>query len=87
MQAAGQAPGAKKSELERAREHLSERLLDRLRRDQSEYAIGADDDMLEWMCDVALGDPDDTPVTTQSNLRSNWRHWERFCAAVKVKDL
>ena len=87
MQAAGRAPGAKKSELERAREHLSERLLDRLRRDQSEYAIGADDDMLEWMCDVALGDPDDTPVTTQSNLRSNWRHWERFCAAAKVKDL
>ena len=32
------------------------------------------------MCEVAQGDPEDTPVTTQANLRSNWRHWERFCA-------
>ena len=42
--------------------------------------------MLEWMCEVTLGDPDDTPVTTQSNLQSNWRHWERFCLAAGLSD-
>jgi len=29
-----------------------------------------------------MGDPDDTPLNTQSNLRSNWRHWAKYCAAV-----
>ena len=38
--------------------------------------------MLEWMCDMTMGDPDDTPVNTQSNLRSDWRHWAKYCAAV-----
>ena len=61
--------------------------MESIEKDNSVYAIRASKDMLEWMCDVTLGDPDDTPVTTQSNLRSNWRHWERFCAAAGVDDI
>ena len=34
------------------------------------------------MCEWTQGDPDDTPLNTQSNLRSNWRHWEKYCAWV-----
>ena len=70
------------SELSRARERLTERAFDRLRHDTSEYALRADDGVLRWVVAVAQGDPGDQPVTTQSNLRSNWRHWERFCAHV-----
>lgn len=75
------------SELDRARDELAGRLMESIEKDNSVYAIRASKDMLEWMCDVTLGDPDDTPVTTQSNLRSNWRHWERFCAAAGVDEL
>lgn len=69
------------SELARARAELGKRMYERLRQDTSEHAIRASDEMLEWMCDITMGDPADLPVTTHSNLRSNWRHWERFCAA------
>ena len=70
------------SELDVARDNMRDKLYDKIRADTSEHALRADDDMLRWMCEVSVGDPDDTPVNTQSNLRSNWRHWEKFCAAV-----
>ena len=70
------------SELDRARERVAGQLFDKLRADTSEHALAANDTMLQWMCEVSLGDPNDTPTNTQSNLRSNWRHWEKYCAAV-----
>ena len=70
------------SELSRAREKLADRAFNRLRYDTSDYALRADDAVLHWVISVAQGDPGDQPVTTQSNQRSNWRHWERWCAHV-----
>ena len=70
------------SELDIARSQLTGQMADRLRADDSEHALMAEDGMLEWMCEMTMGDPDDTPMNTQSNLRSNWRHWTKYCAAV-----
>ena len=70
------------SELDRARARISGQLFTKLRADTSEHALTADDTMLQWMCEVSMGDPDATPSNTQSNLRSNWRHWEKYCAVV-----
>ena len=74
------------SELELARHRLRHSLVDRLAGDSSEHALKCERSFLEWMCEVAQGDPDDTPVTTQSNLRSNWRHWERFITEAGAGD-
>ena len=71
-----------RSELERARDHLTTKMFDRLRSDNSEHALQASDEKLRQMCEWTQGDPDDTPLNTQSNLRSNWRHWENYCAWV-----
>ena len=71
-----------RSELERARDRLTDQMFDRLKSDNSEYSLQANDERLMWMCEMTQGDPDNTPLNTQANLRSNWRHWEKYCAWV-----
>ena len=72
----------KVSELDIARERIKEQLYDKIRLDTSEHAIHPEDDMLRWMCSVTQGDGSENPITTQSNQRSNWRHWEKYCQKV-----
>jgi hypothetical protein len=55
-----------------------------MRNDTSEYAIGADDDVLMAMCEANAFGGDDAPVTSQAQLDSNWRAWLRFCDHASV---
>ena len=66
--------------LQQRRDELAERMFQRLR-----HGFDTSDEMVRWSIEVALGDPEDQPANTQSNLRSNWNHWEKWCATMGVE--
>jgi len=77
--------GANMAALRAARAELKGELFDVLRNDNSCHAILADDDVLEWICDMSVqGDPEQAPITTQYQRASNWKHWEAYCAHLKL---
>ena len=72
--------------LRAAREGLKGHLFEALRNDTSEHAIGADDDVLWWLCEAALiGASDEAPITTQAQRASNWKHWVAYCTYLKIQ--
>ena len=65
---------------------LQQELFDALRADGSEHAIGADDDTLWWLCEAAqIGESDQTPLTTQAQRASNWKHWAAYCDFLQLR--
>jgi len=67
------------------RSSVAEGVYEMLQRDDSEYAIGADEDDLRWLADTyAVGEVDGMALTSQEQLASNWRHWLAFCTRFKI---
>ena len=78
--------GANMEALRNARAGLRQEFFDALRADESEHAIGADDETLWWLCDAAqIGESDQAPVTTQAQRASNWKHWTAYCDFLKLR--
>jgi len=76
------------SKLRGIRQCVAEGVLEMLRTDTSEHAIGADDADLEWLASLAtVGEVDEMALTSKSQLESNWKHWLAFCARFKVTPL
>ena len=72
--------------MRRAREGLTEQLFEELRLDSSAHAIGADDETLRWVCDSAQqGDPEESPLNSQAQRASNWKHWAAYCSFLKLR--
>jgi len=71
--------------MKKVRMSVAESVFEMLRGDTSEDSIGACDEDLRWMAELAVvGDCDEAPLTSQSQLASNWKHWLAFCARFKV---
>ena len=78
--------GANQRRLEEARESATQDLYDALRNDTSEHAIGADDDILWWLCEASVtGRPDLGSEHSKARKASNWKWWERYCAALRLQ--
>ena len=78
--------GANMKALRAAREGLTQQLFKLLREDESEHAIGADDETLQWLCEAAqIGESDQAPLTTQAQRASNWKHWAAYCDFLQLR--
>jgi len=73
------------NKMKKVRQSVADGVYEMLRADASEHAIGADDDDLRWIAELAMvGECDESPLTSQAQLTSNWRHWLAFCARFKI---
>ena len=68
--------------LRTAKEELHKQMVERLRKDASVYAIGAEQEVLEWMCDCSMVDEAELPENTKKQLSSNWKAWSTCAAAL-----
>ena len=72
--------GANMHAIRASRAGLTADVYNQLRNDVSEHAVGADDEVIQWLAEISTqGDPDQAPVTTQAQRASNWKHWCAYC--------